>query len=54
MKLKIVAMALIVILILNLVLFALKTINPYIFWGLIIIIAIIAYKIMPKLRKEQN
>jgi hypothetical protein len=51
MKLKIFAIILILILIVNLILFALKSVNPLIFWIILILTAIIAYKIMPKLRK---
>lgn len=54
MSLKIISAALILILILNLTLFALKMVNPYIFWVIVIAIAIIAYKIMPKLRKKRE
>ena len=53
MNLKIIAVVLIFILILNLTLFALKIISPYVFWIIVIAIAIMAYKIMPKFRKKE-
>jgi hypothetical protein len=39
-----------VILIANLVLFALNIIEAFLFWGLIITCALYAYKILPKLK----
>jgi len=52
MKLKILAVALSLVLILNLILAGLKIISLRLFWALIAVIALIAYKIMPKLRKQ--
>ena len=48
---KPIAVILIIALVLNLVLFAFGKINQLWFWAVIIIIAIIAYIIMPRLRK---
>ncbi|MFH2028904.1 MAG: hypothetical protein ABIJ08_07215 [Nanoarchaeota archaeon] len=49
-KRKLVSISLIIILIINLVLFALKKIPQIYFWLMIGIIALIAYKVMPKLK----
>jgi hypothetical protein len=48
MKLKFLAIALILVLILNFILFALKAVNPLVFWLIILIIAFIAYKVIPR------
>jgi hypothetical protein len=48
--LKLFSILLIIILTFNLILFVLGRINPLIFWILIIVIAIFAYRILPKLR----
>ncbi|MBU0614545.1 MAG: hypothetical protein KJ601_00470 [Nanoarchaeota archaeon] len=50
MNTKIFSIFLIVILIVNMVLFALQRINALIFWGTIIICAAFAYLVLPKLK----
>ncbi len=40
----------IAVLILNLILFAMKKVNELLFWVIIIIAAVFAYKILPKMR----
>ena len=47
---KSLAIILIIAIILNLILFAFGAINQLLFWIIVIIIAFIAYKIMPKLK----
>ena len=54
MKLKIFAVFLVLILVLNLTLFILKKLSPYIFWLVIIVIAIIAYKAIPISRIKKS
>ena len=49
--LRILIFVLIVFLVLNIVFLALKIINEFFFWIIIIIVAIFAYKILPKLNK---
>ena len=51
MNIKIVSFALIIVLILNISLFATKRINELLFWAVIIVIAVFAYKILPKIKK---
>ena len=51
MKLKIVSIVLIIILVINLTLFILRKINPTTFWITIVIIALIAHKGIPYLKK---
>ena len=53
MNLKLFSAFLILFLILNLLLFAFGKINDAIFWTVIIAIGIIAYKILPKLKKNK-
>ena len=48
---KILAVILVIIVVLNLALFAFRIINQLLFWSIIIIAAVIAYWIMPKLKK---
>ena len=50
-RLKLIGYAILVILILNLLLFAFRLVNWIFFWGVIIFGAIFVYKILPKLRK---
>lgn len=45
---KIISVALIIILVLNLVLFTFKKINIMVFWGVMIVIALLAWKVIPK------
>jgi len=57
MKLKILSLFLVVIVVMNLILFILRMINPLVFWLTIIISALIAYKLLPYLKikeKERN
>ncbi len=44
------AIILVIALVINLILFALKSINQFWFWIIIILIAVIAYKVLPKLK----
>ena len=48
---KWIGMLVLVILILNLILFALRIITDIIFWAIIILAAIFAYKILPRMKK---
>jgi hypothetical protein len=48
---KIAALALTVLVILNLILFAFGRINPLLFWLILAIIGLAAYKILPKFKK---
>ncbi|MBU0470042.1 MAG: hypothetical protein KKA62_00190 [Nanoarchaeota archaeon] len=50
-NIKILGYAGLIILLLNLVLFALRIINGTIFWAVIVIGAIFAYVILPRLKK---
>ena len=50
-KLKLWGYFILLILILNLVMFAFTIINWIVFWGVIIIGAIFVYKVLPKLKK---
>lgn len=54
MNIKILAIILIIIIIANMVLFAMKMINPAAFWSIIIIAAIIAYKLIPYLKNKEK
>jgi len=57
MKLKILALFLTILVIINLILFILKIINPWLFWLILIIVGLIAYKLIPYLKikeKERN
>jgi len=51
MKTKIIAVFLIILLIINLILFAFKKISNFVFWLIIIICALFAYKGLPYIRK---
>ena len=51
MNLKILTIILIVLLVLNMILFALKQINSIVFWTIIILMAVFAYLILPKMNK---
>ena len=53
MNLGAIAIFLIVLLISNLALFAFGKINEILFWVIIITIAFVAYKILPKLKKNK-
>lgn len=50
MNLKPISIILIIALVLNLILFAFRLINQLLFWVIIILIGVIAYKVMPKLK----
>ena len=52
MKIKILSIFLIIAMVSSLVLFVLGKINPLVFWGIAIIIALIAYKGIPWLQKR--
>ncbi|PIN86326.1 hypothetical protein COV19_05980 [Candidatus Woesearchaeota archaeon CG10_big_fil_rev_8_21_14_0_10_44_13] len=52
MNLKAIAILLVALLIANLVLFALKLVNEAFFWSVIVIAAILAYFVLPRLRKS--
>jgi len=52
-KLKIISIFLIIVMIVNLILFALSKIPQLWFWGITIAIALFAYKGIPYLRKRQ-
>ena len=49
---KPIAILLIIIIILNLVLFVFGKISQLVFWSVVIAIAIIAYKVLPKLKSK--
>ncbi|MDP3764928.1 MAG: hypothetical protein Q8R04_00290 [Nanoarchaeota archaeon] len=49
--LKILVFLTILFLIVNIVLFVLKIIGVILFWAIIIVAAVFAYKILPKIRK---
>jgi hypothetical protein len=48
------ALAVILIVVLNMVLFALKKISTFYFWTVIVIAALFAYKVLPWLRKTES
>ena len=50
--LKLIGFGVLIILVVNLILFALQIIKTLIFWIVIILTAVFAYKILPKLRKN--
>lgn len=52
MKTKMMSIFLIVVLIANMVLFALGKVKGLYFWAIIVIIAIIAYKVLPLIRSR--
>lgn len=47
---KIIAIILVIAIVLNLVLFTFGKISPFLFWGAIITISIITYKVMPHIK----
>jgi len=49
--LKLFAIIFVIILLANMVLFALKKINPLIFWIIILIIAVITFWVIPRINK---
>jgi hypothetical protein len=53
-KTKIISIVLIIIVLLNFILFIFNKTNPYIFWSIIVIAALFAYKILPCLRTSKN
>lgn len=54
MKIKILSVILIIIVIMTLTLFVLKKISTKLFWLIVIIVALIAYKGIPWLKKQQK
>ena len=54
MKLKILSLFLVFIVILNLILFILKKIDPLVFWLIIIVSALIAYKLIPYIKNKEK
>lgn len=50
-KLKAIGYVFLLILVLNLVLFALKLITTIVFWAIILVGALFVYKILPRLKK---
>jgi len=52
MNLKLVALILIIAITLNLILFAFGKISQFSFWVTVIVTAVIAYKVLPKLKKK--
>jgi MFS-type transporter involved in bile tolerance (Atg22 family) len=49
-KKKLIAIIFIIAIVLNLILFAVGLISQFLFWIIVILIAVIAYKILPKLK----
>mgnify|MGYP001570890048 CR=1 FL=1 len=49
--LKVMGTGTILLLVLNMVLFALQLINWMIFWGVIIVGAVLAFKVLPKMKQ---
>ena len=54
MRLKLIPIALIIAIVLNLALFVFGMVGQFLFWITIIIIAIIAYRVLPKLRDKKK
>ena len=52
MNTKPMAISLIAVVVINLLLFAFRVISQLLFWIVVIVIAVIAYKVMPKLRNK--
>jgi len=51
MNLKHVAVILVIVIVLNMILFAFGLITQLLFWIVIIVISFVAYKVLPKLNK---
>ena len=51
-NLKILVILVVLFLVVNITLFALRIISVLLFWAIIIVAAIFAYKVMPKLKKR--
>ena len=49
--LKVIGIGAILLLVLNMILFALRIINGLVFWGIIIVGAVFAFKVLPKMKK---
>ncbi len=49
--LKLIGVGVLIILLLNLLLFALRIITTLVFWAVIILAAVFAYQVLPKLKK---
>jgi len=54
MNLKLIAIILIIAITLNLLLFAFRLISQLSFWVTIILVAIIAYKVLPKMKNKKE
>jgi len=50
MNLKSIAVILVIVIVLNMILFAVGIIPQFLFWAIIIVIAFVAYKVIPKLK----
>ena len=50
--LKILVFLIVLFLVLNIVLFALKIISKLLFWIIIIVAAVFAYKVLPKMKRK--
>ena len=48
---KLIGISAVVLLVLNLILFALRIINGLVFWAVIIVGAVFAFKVLPKMKK---
>jgi len=49
--LKVIGISAVLVLVLNMILFALRIINGLVFWGIIIVGAVFAFKVLPKMKK---
>ena len=52
MNIKTISLLFVIIIILNFILFIYRIINQLVFWITIIVIALFAYKILPKIKKK--
>jgi len=50
--LKVIGISAVILLVLNMILFALRIINGLVFWGVIIVGALFAFKVLPKLNSK--
>ncbi|MEK6809420.1 MAG: hypothetical protein AABY40_01995 [Nanoarchaeota archaeon] len=50
--LKLIGIGAVLILVLNMILFALRIISGLVFWGVIIVGAVFAFKVLPKINKK--
>jgi len=51
---KLIALPLIIVLVVNIVLFVMGMINALFFWAVIILVGLIAYKVLPKVKNGKN